>query len=80
VADRPDAGPGRDLVDAFADAAGTARLSDDEVATLLDAARDVAHGSERWAAPVTCYLAGRAGLDADETAALVARLTAPGEG
>ncbi|MFP5308180.1 MAG: DUF6457 domain-containing protein [Actinomycetes bacterium] len=69
-------GPGRRLADALADATGTPRLRGDEVAALLDAARDAAHGTERWAAPVACYLAGRAGLDAAAAAGLVARLAA----
>lgn len=33
------------------------------VETLLDLAGVAAHGSERTAAPIACYLVGRAGLD-----------------
>jgi Domain of unknown function (DUF6457) len=34
-------------------------LSDDEVDTILDLARDVAHGTERRFAPLSSYLAGK---------------------
>ena len=39
---------------------GQEPLRDDEVATILRLARDVAHGVERKAAPVAAYLAGLA--------------------
>jgi hypothetical protein len=73
-------GPGRRLVDAIAEATATMPLAPAEVVVLLDAARDAAHGTERWAAPVACWLAGRAGLDPAATAALVARLAAEADG
>jgi hypothetical protein len=41
-------------------AVGQEPLRDDEVATVLRLARDVAHGVERRAAPVAAYLAGLA--------------------
>jgi len=34
-------------------------LTDDEIDTILDLARDVAHATERRWAPVSAYLAGR---------------------
>lgn len=48
-----------------------------DVPTVLDLARDVAHGVARPAAPLTAYLAGIAvgrGMPAAEAAARVARL------
>ena len=33
---------------------------------MLDLAGEAAHSSERIAAPVACWLAGRAGVDLDE--------------
>ena len=35
------------------------QLSDDEVETILDLARDVAHATERRFAPLSSYLAGK---------------------
>jgi hypothetical protein len=40
------------------------------VATLLDLAGVAAHASQRTAAPIACWLVGRAGLDADTALAL----------
>lgn len=53
---------------------------DAEVRRVLDLARDVAHGVERPAAPVTAYLAGLAvggGLPATEAFARIATLLPP---
>ncbi|HET7488504.1 MAG TPA: DUF6457 domain-containing protein [Acidimicrobiales bacterium] len=50
-----------DWLDRFADALGVARLTAEEIDTVLDLARDVAHGTERKNAPLATYLAGRAG-------------------
>ena len=47
---------------AFADALGVDPPDDDTVATLLDVAGVAAHASERVAAPIACWLIGRAGL------------------
>jgi hypothetical protein len=55
---------------AFAAAAGIDAPDPSEVAALLDLAGIAAHASERTAAPVTCWLAARAGLST--TAALEA--------
>jgi hypothetical protein len=46
---------------------------------VLDVARDVAHGVERPAAPLTTYLLGRAvaaGVPLDDAAARISRLAA----
>jgi len=39
-----------------------AEPGDEEVARILDLARVAAHQSERWAAPLACWLAATAGL------------------
>jgi hypothetical protein len=52
-------------------------LVDFNVNTILDLARDAAHGVERPAAPVTTFLLGYAvaqGADAEEAAAKIAKL------
>ncbi|MFM7062580.1 MAG: DUF6457 domain-containing protein [Actinomycetes bacterium] len=53
---------GRDWVARFAAATGQQDLSDDDVTALLDLAGVAAHSSERLAAPLACYLVGRAGI------------------
>jgi hypothetical protein len=50
----------------YAQALGVEPLREDEIALLLDFARDVAHGTERKNAPLATFLAGfRAGRAAD---------------
>ena len=44
---------------AFARAAGVPRPSPEEIRDLLDLAGTAAHASERTAAPLACFLAGR---------------------
>ena len=51
---------------AFAEAAGVPAPDDATNDLLLDVAGVAAHGSERTAAPITCWLAGRAGLGVQE--------------
>jgi hypothetical protein len=53
----------------FAQAAGGAAPTEEELEKLLKLAAVAAHASERTAAPVACYMAGRAGLDLDEAIA-----------
>ncbi len=48
--------------------------SPEEVEALLDLAGTAAHASERAAAPLSTWLAGRAGLGVDEARRLAARL------
>ena len=43
-----------------AEALGLSALTEDEIETVLDLARDVAHGTERRFAPLTTFLAGLA--------------------
>lgn len=55
---------GREWVAAFAAEIGVEPPDDDTVEQLLDLAGVAAHASERLAAPLACWLVGRAGLDA----------------
>jgi uncharacterized protein DUF6457 len=45
------------------------------VEELLALAGDAAHASERIAAPIACYLVGRAGLDATAARRVAAEIT-----
>ncbi|HUW04000.1 MAG TPA: DUF6457 domain-containing protein [Acidimicrobiales bacterium] len=58
----------------FAAAAGIAPPSAADIETLLDTAGVAAHASERKAAPIVCWLVGRAGLSADEALETARRL------
>ena len=53
----------REWIDSFAAAIGAEPPDDATVTQLLDLAGVAAHASERTAAPIACWLAGRAGLD-----------------
>lgn len=55
-----DPGPGDAWLDEAARLLGVAPLGEREVEALLDMARDVAHGTERRHAPLTCFLVGLA--------------------
>ncbi|HUY65526.1 MAG TPA: DUF6457 domain-containing protein [Acidimicrobiales bacterium] len=61
---------------AFADQIGADPPSDAEIETLLELAGVAAHASERTAAPITCWLAARAGVT-PERALELARGIAP---
>ncbi|MET0577664.1 MAG: DUF6457 domain-containing protein [Ilumatobacteraceae bacterium] len=50
-------------VAAYAEAAGIAPPSPDDIDVLLQLAGVAAHASERTAAPITCWIAAIAGLD-----------------
>lgn len=52
---------GHAWIAAFAARLGVDAPDDDTVAALLELAGVAAHGSERTAAPVACWLVGRAG-------------------
>ncbi len=69
--------------DRYAEALGTARLTDAEVDALLDMARAVAHATERRYAPLSAYVAGRfvaartaAGVSLEEALAEAVRVAA----
>jgi hypothetical protein len=54
---------------AFAEALGGEAPDEPTVETLLDLAGVAAHASERTAAPIACYVAGRLGIDPAEALA-----------
>jgi hypothetical protein len=60
---------GREFVAALAAQLGVEPLDDATIETLLDLAGVAAHSSERIAAPLACYLVGRAGADPAEVLA-----------
>ncbi|MFZ1996094.1 MAG: DUF6457 domain-containing protein [Solirubrobacteraceae bacterium] len=51
---------------AYADKLGVAAPTKDELRAVLDLAGEAAHSSQRIAAPVATWLAGRAGVDLEE--------------
>ena len=53
----------REWIAAFAEQLGTEPPSNQEWSTLLDLAGEAAHASERVAAPVSCWVAAKAGVD-----------------
>ena len=65
-------------IEQFASMAGIARPSDEEIGKLLDLAGAAAHASARIAAPITCWLAGRAGLEIDVALAYASAVAAMG--
>ncbi len=58
----------------FAEALGTTPPSTEEVDLLLGLAGVAAHASERTAAPISCWLAARAGVDSAAALAAAERL------
>jgi hypothetical protein len=52
----------REWIDRYARELGLPALTDDEVDALLELAGVAAHDSARPSAPVSCWLAARAGL------------------
>ena len=65
---------GREYVAAVAAQLGVEPLDDAAIDTLLALAGVAAHSSERIAAPLVCYLVGKAGAD---PADVLARLQTP---
>ena len=64
----------------FAAEVGVAPPTAAEADALLDLAGAAARASERTAAPLTCWLAARAGIDPVEALAIAKRLTRPDSG
>lgn len=56
-------------IERFAAEVGGFPPDEAEVAKLLELASVAAHASERKAAPIACWIAGRGGLDLDEAIA-----------
>jgi hypothetical protein len=63
---------------AFAREAGVSGPSVEEIRELLELAGTAAHSSERTAAPLACWIAGRSGLSLAELRVAAERVT-PGE-
>ena len=59
----------REWLAAYAERLGVAAPTGEEFRVLLDVAAEAAHGSERVAAPVACWLAARAGVEPEEALA-----------
>ena len=64
----------REWIDAYAAKLGIEPPDDATVEALLDLAGVAAHASERTAAPITCWLIGRAGLGVEEARRLADEL------
>jgi hypothetical protein len=62
---------------AFAREAGVERPSPDETRELLELAGTAAHASERTAAPLACWIAGRCGASLAELRAIAERIEGP---
>jgi hypothetical protein len=65
---------------AFAAEAGVAAPSTEEIRELLELAGTAAHSSERTAAPLACWIAGRSELSLAELRAAAERVTPAGAG
>lgn len=78
MSDDADQLSGAEWVARFAAAIGTEPPDAATTETLLDLAGAAAHASERTAAPIACYLVGRAGLSADEALAIASRVAEEG--
>lgn len=66
----------RTWIDRYADALGVDPPSDAEVSTLLDLAGVAAHAAERTAAPITCWMATKAGVTPAAALAVAQELAA----
>jgi len=69
-------------IDELADTLEVDRLSQEEIDTVLDSSRDIAHRVERKVTPVSTYLMGVAvgrGASADAVRASVASILPPPE-
>lgn len=64
----------RQWIDAFAAEIGADAPTDAEIEHLLDLAAIAAHSSERIAAPVACWIGGRAGASVDQLQAAARRI------
>jgi Domain of unknown function (DUF6457) len=65
---------GQEFARQVAIALGVETLSERDANELLDIAGSAAHASERLAAPLTTYLAGRSGRSLEDVRAAVARV------
>jgi hypothetical protein len=63
---------------AFAQRLGAPEPAPEEIEAVLALARVAAHGSERIAAPVSCWMAARAGVDLQEATRLAREVSGHG--
>lgn len=75
--DTPAASAGASFAATFAVRAGLEPPTAAEIDEVLALAADAAHASERLAAPLVTWLAGRAGMSPGEARELVRRLRPP---
>lgn len=68
-----------EFVTAFAAAAGAPAPTEEEIAQLLELAAVAAHGSERIAAPLCCYVAGVTGKPVAELLGVAQRIAETGK-
>jgi hypothetical protein len=61
----------------FGERAGASAPTKEEVVALLDLAATAAHSSERTAAPLACWIAGRSGLSLAELQELAKGIVPP---
>lgn len=64
----------------FAAELGVDVPNEEQVKTLLSLASVAANASERWAAPICCWLVALSGSSPQEALAVARRLAAPGTG
>jgi hypothetical protein len=64
----------REWIDAFASELGAESPTPDEFKAILDLAAVAAHSSERVAAPVACWVGGKAGASLEELQAAAERV------
>lgn len=67
-------------IESFAADAGATPPTESEIGKLLKLAAVAAHSSERIAAPLACWIAGREGLDLDEAIAMAERIGGEADG
>jgi hypothetical protein len=69
----------KEWVDAFAAELGADPPSAEEFKAILDLAAVAAHSSERVAAPLACWVGGRAGASLEEIQAAAERISGPAD-
>ena len=67
----------REWIDAYAEELATQAPSAEDFKELLDLAAVAAHSSERIAAPIACFLAGRDGRPIPELREIAERVAPP---
>jgi Domain of unknown function (DUF6457) len=68
----------KEWIDAFAARVNTEPPTSEEFSALLDLAAEAAHSSERVAAPVSCWVAARAGVTPSEALVAAREVSAGG--